>query len=139
MSMFQPNSLIAEAIAALDRSHPSNPPHLRFGAAVSTSRGTIYSASAFWSDTLTLALHAEHAAVAHAAAHGERDIRAIACVSTEDPVGEGICHPCGLCKQILYESSRGSGIDLEVYMASRNGTFVLKRISELAPFPWPSK
>jgi cytidine deaminase len=129
--------LIGEAIQALDHSHPSNPKNLWFGAAVQTSSGSVFASSAFWSDTLTLALHAEHAALAHAAAHNEREVIAIACVSTEDESGLAFCHPCGICKQLLYESSLASGIDIRVFMANLKGDFIGKWISELVPFPWP--
>ena len=111
--------------------------NLRFGASVMTLKGSVYSSSAYWSDTLTLALHAEQAALAHAASHGERDIVAVCCVSTEDDKGEIFCHPCGLCKQLLYESSRDSSIDIEVVMANLKGGYLNKRISEMILFPWP--
>ena len=130
--------LIQRAIQALDTSHPNQPKNLRFGAAVLTRSGTIYSASVFWSATSSLTIHAEHAALAHAAAHGERGIVAIACVSTEDEQGEKICHPCGLCKQVIYESSMDSGIDVEVIMAGLSGHCVVKKISEIVSYPWPT-
>jgi cytidine deaminase len=130
--------LIDEALRAIDRSHPSNPPNLRFGAAVKTASGNLFSSSAFWSDTLSLCLHAEHAALAHAASHNERAVIAIACVSTEDPDGDAYCHPCGLCKQLIFENSLSSGIDVLVFMANRKGEYILKRVSELDLFPWPS-
>ncbi len=133
----QHTSLIQEAIRALSTAHPKNPPNLRFGAAVLTRAGNIYASSAFWSDTLSLALHGEQAALAHAAAHNERDIVAIACVSTEDQAGEKFCHPCGICKQLLYESSQASGIDIEVLMANLKGQSLRKQISEIVPYPWP--
>jgi cytidine deaminase len=130
--------LIRAAIHALDNSHPSNPPNLRFGAAVLAETGTVYASSAFWSDTLSLALHAEHAAIAHAGAHGERRLLAIACVSTEDIEGNRICHPCGLCKQLIYESFRSSHIDTDVVMASLRGTYIAEKISKISPYPWPA-
>lgn len=129
--------LIEAAIQALDRSHPANPSKLKFGAAVLTRSGEIFASSAFWSDTLSLSVHAEHAALVHAAAHGEREIVGIAAVSTEDEAKERKCHPCGICKQLLYESSLLTGIDLEVVMANLKGEYDLRRISELVPFPWP--
>jgi cytidine deaminase len=130
-------SLIREAMLATERSHPANPANLRFGAAVLASSGAVYSSSAYWSDTLSLALHAEQAALAHAAAHNDRHIVAIACVSTEDESGETWWHPCGICKQLLYESSQSSGIDIVVLMANQKGKFITRTISELTPFPWP--
>jgi len=131
------HALLAEAIAALATSHENQPKNQCFGAAVRTPAGRVYSAGVFWSATSTLTVHAEHAALIHAAAHGEREIAAIACVSTEDPAGEKLCHPCGICKQLLYESFQRTGIDLEVVMGSRNGQFLVRRISELVSYPWP--
>ena len=130
--------LVAEAIKALDRSHPANPPDRKFGAALITAAGDIYASSAYWSETLALCLHAEQAALAHAAAHGERDVIALACVSTEDAEGTALCHPCGLCKQLLYESGQSSGHDITVLMAARNGDYKAIQISELSPYPWPA-
>ena len=129
--------LISAAIKALDGSHPQNPANLKFGAALRTESGMIYSSSAFWSVTLALALHGEQAALAHAAAHSERRIVAIACVSTEDSEGRRYCHPCGICKQLMYESALDSGIDMEVLMANLKGDAIIERISTIVPYPWP--
>ena len=134
----QRRELVEAAIAALDRSNPANPPDRKFGAALRTKAGNVYASSAFWSETLSLALHAEQAAIAHAAAHGEREIVTLACVSTEDAKGEQYCHPCGICKQLLYESSRDSGIDIEILMANLKGNYLVKRVSEITPYPWPA-
>ncbi len=131
-------SLVHAAIEALGHSHPLQPGNLCFGAAVLTVAGHIYSAAVFWSATGTLSLHAEHAALAHAASHGEREVRAVACVSTEDPSGLAFCHPCGVCKQLIYESASISHHDIEVLMANRHGAHHMRHISELSPFPWPS-
>jgi cytidine deaminase len=130
-------SLVLEAIASLEYSHKLNPKNIRFGAAVLTDTGNIYKASAFWSYSSTLTLHAEQAAIAHAAAHGERNIVAVACVSTEDDNNEKFCHPCGICKQLMYESSIDSGIDIDVVMANLKGKYFVKKLSELVPNPWP--
>jgi cytidine deaminase len=128
---------LSTSYPALDAFHPNQPKNLRFMPR-SDYGGNSYSASVFWSATSSLTVHAEHAALAHAAAHGERGIVAIACVSTEDEQGEKICHPCGLCKQVIYESSMDSGIDVEVIMASLSGHFVVKNISEIVSYPWPT-
>lgn len=89
---------MAAAIGALATSHPNQPALLRFAAAVRTASGNVHTASVFWSASAQLTVHAEHAALIVAAARGERDIVAIACVSTEDPAGQAYCHPCGLCR-----------------------------------------
>jgi len=134
-----PKRLIKAAIGALDLSHPRNPPNLRFGAAALALSGEIYVASAFWSDTLSLAIHAEHAALIHAAMHGDLVVQAVACVSTEDPEGREYCHPCGLCLQVIYENSRESRRDVSIFMANLKGDWIEKKISELVLFPWPPR
>jgi cytidine deaminase len=132
-------ALIREAIRAIDGSHPANPWNRRFGCALQTSSGRVFASSAFWSDTLSLTLHAEHAALAHAAAHNDRQVVAIASVSTEDQSGDAYCHPCGICKQLIYENSLSSGIDILVLMANFKGKFFARHISELDLFPWPAR
>jgi cytidine deaminase len=131
--------LIQETIKALETSHKRHPPKLKFASAVLTKKGNVYSASSYWSDTASLTLHAEQSALVHAACHGERDILAVSCVSTEDDSGEEKCHPCGMCKQLIWENSLDSGIDVEVIMANRKGEYTVKKISELVSHPWPVK
>ena len=130
--------LITEAITSLEHSHKHIPLNLRFGSAVLTDNGNIYKSCAFWSYTSTLTLHAEQAAIAHAAAHGESNIVAIVCVSTEDDKGEKYCHPCGICKQLIYERYIDTGVDIDVVMANLKGDYVVKKITELVPHPWPA-
>lgn len=129
--------LVTEAIEALDHAYIPDPKGWRFGSAVLTKKGNIYSSGQYYSDTYSLTLHAEQAALAHAAAHGEHDVVAIAAVSTEDPKGKVYCNPCGMCKQLIYEHAKRSGHDIDVVMANRSGEYIIKKISELLSFPWP--
>lgn len=132
--------LVQEAIRALDSFYGGDPssPYI-FAAAVLTDKGNIYTASNYVSDTASLTLHAEQAALAHAAAHRDTRITAIAMVGKEDPEGKRYCHPCGMCKQLIWESSLKSGIPVQVVMASLKGRYVVKDIKELVPHPWPEK
>lgn len=134
MKKFQ--KLVAEAIKALERAYIPDPKGWRFGSAVLTSKGNIYSSGQYFSDTFSLTLHAEQAAMAHAAAHGEHEFIAIASVSSGED-GKIYCHPCGLCKQIIYENFLRTKRDVDIVMANKNGEYVVKKISELVPFPWP--
>ena len=131
------HALVQAAIAALPHSHPLQPAALRFGAAVLTAAGRIHSAAVFWSATSTLTLHAEHAALCRAACEGERDIVAVACVSTEDPARLAYCHPCGICRQLIYETAMFSKREVEVLMANLKGEWRSKKIAELVPDAWP--
>lgn len=74
-----------------------------YAAAVLTSKGNIYASAQYFSDTYSLTLHAEQAALAHAAAHGEGEIVAIATTSDE-PKGEW-SYPCHMCTTFVGESN----------------------------------
>lgn len=107
--------------------------------AVLTRKGNIYSSGQYYSDTYSLTLHAEQAAMAHAAAHGEHEFSAIVSVSNEDLKKGSYCHPCGMCKQLIYENFLKTKSDIDVVMANKKGEYVVKKISELVPYPWPER
>ena|SRR3989344_6377168 len=86
-------------------------PSKGYSVSVLTKKGNIYPGASYCSDTYTLTMHSEAVALAHAATHGETAIVAI--------TGPN----CHICKQLIYESSLRSGID----------------ISKLMPYPWPDK
>lgn len=129
--------LVDAAIKALGNAYVPTSDSMRFASAVLTKKGHIYSSGQYFSDTYSLTLHAEQAALAHASAHGEHEIVAIASVGTEDPKGEKYCHPCGFCKQLLYEKYLRQGSDIDIIMANKRGEHIVKKISELVPYPWP--
>jgi cytidine deaminase len=111
-------------------------PH--YGAAVLTTKGNIYSAGQYKAGSRQISLHAEQAALVHAAAHGEHQIHAIAIVSNEDGSGEAFTNPCGICKQALYESSLDAGVPMEVILANAKGDWVVKSLDEFIVYPWPN-
>lgn len=97
-----------------------------YAVAVLTSQGNIYTGASYGSDTYTLTMHSEAVALAHAAQHGEREIIAI--------TGPN----CHICKQLIWESSLHSGIEILIIIKEDNK---IKRIpiSQLMPYPWPDK
>ncbi|HHT9136980.1 MAG TPA: cytidine deaminase family protein [Candidatus Wunengus sp. YC60] len=97
-----------------------------FAVAVLTKKGNIYPGVSYKSDTYTLTMHSEAVALAHAASHGEKDIVAI--------TGPN----CHICKQLIYESSLRSGIDVLVVI-KEEGKIKQIPISQLMPYPWPEK
>ncbi len=98
--------LVRQAIKSLDCFYgPDTNSKYIYGSAVLTDKGNTYSASNYSSDTASLTLHAEQAALSHAASHNDARIVAIAMVGKEDPKGEKLCHPCGICKQLIWENS----------------------------------
>lgn len=131
--------LVTAAVAALQNAYIPAGGTRRFGSAVLTNKGNIYGSGSYFSDTYSLTLHAEQAALAHAAAHGEHKVVAIASVSNEDPEKNMFCHPCGICKQLIFEQWRKNGRDIDVVMANENGEYTVEKISELVPYPWPQE
>jgi len=97
-----------------------------FAVALLTENGKIYEGVSYVSDTYTLTMHAEATALAHAAIHGDTNIIAI--------TGPN----CHMCKQLLWENSLRSGIDI-VVLIEEDGVINQIPISELMPYPWPEK
>ncbi len=97
-----------------------------FAVAVLTKKGNIYPGVSYKSDTYTLTMHAEPVALAHANLHGEKDIVAI--------TGPN----CHICKQLIYENSLRSGIDILVVI-KEDGKIKQIPISTLMPYPWPEQ
>lgn len=91
-----------------------------------TDKGNMYEGVSYNSDTYTLTMHSEATALTHAAIHGEKNIVAI--------TGPN----CHICKQLIWESSLNSGIEILVIVTE--GAKIKKiPISKLMPYPWPEK
>ena len=117
----------------------NKPEDMRFGAAVLTQKGNIYSSGQYYSDTYSLTLHAEQAALAHAAAHGEYEIVVIATTANETAGGDKPVYPCHMCKQLLWESYIRSKQNVEIIIVSNKGE-VLERFKllDIIDHPWPT-
>jgi cytidine deaminase len=138
MTPEQKQSLISEATVALKNCYPKDS-NSSYAAAVLTDSGAIYSAASYGSDTGSLTLHGEQSTLAHAAAHGEGTIHAMAVTSTEVlPLGE-FTAPCHMCKQLLWESRLRSNVPLLIILANNHGETKEVYIDELMPMPWPAK
>lgn len=132
----QKQQLIAEATSALRNCYPKDC-KVAYGAAVLADTGAMYAAANYSSDTASLTLHGEQAALSHAAAHGEGVIEAIAVASTE-ALGRGeFVPPCHMCKQLLWESRRRSGVPLLIILSNPHGETKEAFIDDLMPWPWP--
>lgn len=133
--------LIEEAIQGMKNAFTgtNKPGDTRFGAAVLTKKGNIYSSGQYYSDTYSLTLHGEQAALAHAAAHGEYDIVAIA-ITGNQPVGpkESI-YPCHMCKQLLWESCiRSKQNTLLILLDSKGNILEKLNLLDIINYPWPA-
>jgi cytidine deaminase len=101
-------------------------PNKGFAVTVLTDKGNLYAGVSYNSDTYTLTMHSEATALAHAAIHGETNIIAI--------TGPN----CHICKQLIWESSLRSNIDVMIIL-QENGKINKQPISSMMPYPWPEK
>lgn len=118
------SSLFKVAKEALKHTFPKA--YSGYSVSLMTKSGNIYSGSSYGSDTATLTIHSEASALAHATNHGETNIVAI--------TGPN----CHICKQLIWESSLRSGIEI-VVLIKEDGKVKQIPISELMPYPWPDK
>jgi cytidine deaminase len=112
------------------------------GAAVETMDGTARFAGTFMENaSFGLTICAEPAAILAANSAGRRDIIRMAVVggNPTHPNPGPPCTPCGRCRQIIWESARINGSDIEIYCADLSMTNILLVTSdELLPYAWGS-
>ncbi len=120
----QCNELFERADKALANTYPRSGDG--YAVALMAKSGNIYEGVSYKSETYTLTMHSEATALANAAIHGEKDIIAI--------TGPN----CHICKQLIYESSLNSGIDVLVIIKEDDEIKQIP-ISELMPYAWPEK
>jgi len=123
------SELIQRAIAY--RKHAYAPySHYLVGAAVLTRSGKIFSGVNVENAAYPTTICAERVAVFKAISEGERDLIAIAVVTSNGGP------PCGSCRQVLAEFNT----DMEVLIADENGNLVAKRtVAELLPSAFTPK
>ncbi|MBL8122426.1 cytidine deaminase [Candidatus Saccharibacteria bacterium] len=123
-----PDEAAREMLRRAEAAETNVYPHGGRGYAVSvlTDKGNIYEGVSYKSDTLTLTMHCEMTALAHAAIHGEHSIIAI--------TGPN----CHMCKQLIWESALHSGIDIQIII-EESGEIKRAPISSLMPYPWPDE
>lgn len=103
----------------------SYPKPNKVSAAVLTKLRNIYPGVSYHTDIMSLTMHAEATALAHAAIHGEKEIIAI--------TGPN----CHACKQLIWENALKSGIDIQVVFREKS-RFKAIPISKMMLYPWPN-
>jgi cytidine deaminase len=123
-----------EAEEAMEKAYN---PYSRFyvGAALFTNDGTIISGSNVENAALGPTICAERAAVVRANAMGVRSFKGIAVIARgEDFDTTEVTAPCGVCRQVLYETSQISEADLVVVLSTtRKDKIIVTTIKELLP------
>jgi cytidine deaminase len=102
-------------------------PYSKFhvGAALRSSRGTIYQGANIENASYGLARCAEQSAIQGMASAGERAFQEIVVYTEDDPPAT----PCGACRQILFEF----GKDAKVYLVNHLGNVRIYTVRELLP------
>jgi cytidine deaminase len=120
-------TLVKRALAARFHSHS---PFSRFkvGAAVLTSDGKIYTGCNIESSSYGLTICAERTAIFKAVSEGKKKFSALA-VATDHKT---ITPPCGACRQVIVDLAG----NIDVIMATSDGTFTVMKMSELLPHPF---
>jgi cytidine deaminase/predicted nucleotidyltransferase len=131
------NQLVAAARAATAKAFLTSPGGTRYGAAVRTRDGQIFSAGQYSSWNHVTNVHAEQGALVMAAMNDCPDVVALAVASTSsDPV----TRPCGVCRQVMKEHVDRIGHDFEVFMAHRyEEGFERSTVSEILPLSWTAQ
>ena len=116
--------LIAAAKAMLDKAYTPYS-HYQVGAALLGSNGKVYTGCNFESAAFGACICAERCAISCAMADGCRSFTRAAVISS----GDGICTPCGICRQLLFEFSD----DLTVLCCRGDGSYEAYTAEELLP------
>lgn len=130
--MKQYEDLISEAKRAISKCFLANPNTIRrYGAAVKTKNGSMYSAGQYSSFNHITSIHAEMAAVVLATMSGDSDI--IACAVATDDASEA--KSCGICLQFLKEHAARTCVDIDMIYIGRENVRVYK-LSRLVKNLW---
>lgn len=126
--------LVSAARAAVAKAFLTKEGGVRYGAAVLTASGRIFSSGQYSSFNHSTNVHAEHGSLVLAAMHGHPDVVMLAVAST----AAGITRPCGVCRQVMLEHAARTGRDFLVLMADDAGGHVESTVSALLPDSWAS-
>ena len=129
-----PEKLIEKAKEAL---HHAYAPYSGFkvGAALLCSDGSVYCGCNIENAAYGPTNCAERTAFFKAVYDGHRDFSAIAVCGGKNGSIEGICPPCGVCRQVMREFCED---DFLLYMVDENG-FETHTLAEILPFSFSAR
>lgn len=118
---------------ALEQQPAAYAPYSGFyvSAAVLADSGKIYTGVNVENASYPAGICAERNAIAHAAACGERRIRAIAIVGGPGGENRDYCAPCGICRQVMREFCNPK--EMRVLTAKSPEDFRERTLEELLP------
>ncbi len=121
--------LVKAATEAMTRAYAPYS-HFHVGAALLDETGRIWQGCNIENAAYPATICAERAAISAAVASGVRNFRAIAIVGGKEGVIDGICPPCGTCRQVMSEFFSP---DTPVYLGYRDGIKALT-LADLLPY-----
>jgi cytidine deaminase len=115
--------------------------HFYVGAALLTQADEIITGCNVENAVYGSTLCAERGAVLKGNSIGMRLYKAMALIARgENFDTKEVIAPCGPCRQVLYESSQVSGVDLEIILSStKKDKIIITTISELLPLAFGPK
>ena len=124
----KPETLINYAVDAMGRAYA---PYSGFtvGAALLCADGAVYQGCNIENAAFSPTICAERTAFAKAVSEGQRDFVAIAVCGGKGGKMEGLCTPCGVCRQVMAEFCKP---DFTVYMAKPGG-YEVRTLAQLLP------
>lgn len=128
--------------AAKARETAYNPySHFYVGAALRTWDNEIFTGSNVENSAYGATICAERAAIVSANARGNKLYKSIAIIARREDNGPtGVVSPCGTCRQVLFEASQVSEVDLEVIMSNEDKSeIIISTINELLPLGFGPK
>ena len=122
----RPEELIEKAKQAMEKAYA---PYSDFkvGAALLSADGSVYTGCNMENAAYSPTLCAERVAFGKAVSEGQRDFVAMAVCGGKNGKIEGLCTPCGVCRQVMAEFCKK---DFLVYVAGAEGfeTFTLEKL-----------
>lgn len=139
MDLGAKHKLVEAARAATAQAFLTKAGGTRYGAAVRTVGGRVFTSGQYSSQNHSTNIHAEMAALLLATMAGEPDVVALAVADTKTESTETqvrFTRPCGVCRQVMQEHRERTGRDFAVLMAAPGGQYEEKAVSELLPYFW---
>ena len=114
--------------------------NFKVGSAVLTCDNEIITGTNFENASYGGTICAERSAIVSANSQNKRHLKSIAVIAGNSNKNALIISPCGICRQLIFESSQISEIDIEILMSSSDcSEVIISKISELLPLAFGPK
>src|SRR4030042_5096358 len=107
--------------------------NFKVGASVLTEDNKIFTGTNYENASFGASICAERACISGANSKGYNKVKKIAIIAKSDKINSDfIVSPCGICRQVILESAKITGIDIEIIMSNMDKTkIIISSINEL--------